>query len=39
MPDPQYIEVSARTGHGMQAWLDWLTTQEARVAPDHYAKV
>ena len=39
MPDPQYIEVSARTGHGMQAWLDWLKAQEARVAPGHYAKV
>ena len=39
MPDPQYIEVSARTGHGMQAWLDWLNAQEALVAPDHYTKV
>ena len=28
MPEPNVIEVSARTGEGVQLWLDWLKRQE-----------
>jgi hydrogenase nickel incorporation protein HypB len=36
MPDPKWIEVSARTGAGIDEWVAWLGAQETRVAPDHY---
>jgi hydrogenase nickel incorporation protein HypB len=32
MPDPQLIVVSARTGEGIPAWLDWLAARRARIA-------
>jgi hydrogenase nickel incorporation protein HypB len=38
MPDPHYIAVSARTGEGMTRWLEWLQSQEARVAPGTYVR-
>jgi hydrogenase nickel incorporation protein HypB len=33
MPRPETIEVSARTGKGMDAWVAWLDRLRARVAP------
>jgi hydrogenase nickel incorporation protein HypB len=33
MPRPEAIEMSARTGHGMDAWVAWLDRLKARVAP------
>jgi hydrogenase nickel incorporation protein HypB len=32
MPVPSVLEISARTGQGLEAWLDWLRTQERLVA-------
>lgn len=34
MPNPKYLAVSARSGHGVQEWATWLHEQEAAVAPD-----
>ncbi|HSC27764.1 MAG TPA: hydrogenase nickel incorporation protein HypB [Vicinamibacterales bacterium] len=31
MPDPRAIEISARSGQGLEAWLDWLFRQERAV--------
>jgi hydrogenase nickel incorporation protein HypB len=31
MPEPKYIAVSARTGQGIQEWIEWLREQEALV--------
>jgi len=28
MPDPKYIALSARSGHGIDAWIKWLREQE-----------
>jgi hydrogenase nickel incorporation protein HypB len=36
MPHPAYIQVSARSGQGIDEWIAWLAAQEVRVAPDHY---
>jgi hydrogenase nickel incorporation protein HypB len=33
MPRPETIEVSARNGKGMDAWVAWLDRLKARVAP------
>ncbi len=33
MPRPETIEVSARTGKGIDAWVAWLDRLKARVAP------
>jgi hydrogenase nickel incorporation protein HypB len=33
MPSPTVIEISARTGQGVDHWLDWLLHQERQVAP------
>jgi hydrogenase nickel incorporation protein HypB len=33
MPSPTVIEISARTGQGVDHWLDWLLHQELHVAP------
>jgi hydrogenase nickel incorporation protein HypB len=33
MPSPHVIELSTRTGSGMQLWIDWLLREERRVAP------
>ena len=33
MPVPRVIELSARTGRGLSAWLDWLLTTESHAAP------
>jgi len=32
MPDPKFIAVSARTGEGIDAWVNWLAEQEKSVA-------
>jgi hydrogenase nickel incorporation protein HypB len=32
MPDPKFIAVSARTGEGIDAWVNWLAEQEKGVA-------
>jgi hydrogenase nickel incorporation protein HypB len=31
MPEPKYIAVSARTGQGIQEWIEWLREQEPLV--------
>jgi hydrogenase nickel incorporation protein HypB len=36
MPDPNYIAVSARTGAGIEQWMQWLREQEALI-PSHGA--
>ena len=33
MPRPEVIEVSARTGLGMEAWVTWLATLRGKYAP------
>ncbi len=33
MPDPRAIEISARTGQGMDAWMAWLEEQRAPLVP------
>lgn len=33
MPVPRVLELSARTGQGLQEWIDWLRRQERQVAP------
>jgi hydrogenase nickel incorporation protein HypB len=33
MPDPRVIELSARTGHGVAAWIDWLRDREPSGVP------
>jgi len=33
MPVPRVIELSARTGQGLQPWIDWLLRQERQIAP------
>jgi hydrogenase nickel incorporation protein HypB len=33
MPQPRCIPVSARTGQGIDRWIEWLKEQEALVAP------
>ena len=39
MPDPRCIAVSARTGEGIEEWVNcWLHDQEIAVAPAHYAE-
>jgi hydrogenase nickel incorporation protein HypB len=38
MPEPRYIAVSARTGEGIDEWVNWLADQETDVAPAHYAE-
>ena len=39
MPEPRYIAVSARTGQGIDEWVNcWLKDKEAVVAPTHYAE-
>jgi hydrogenase nickel incorporation protein HypB len=30
MPDPKYLAVSARTGQGIDEWINWLADQEPR---------
>jgi hydrogenase nickel incorporation protein HypB len=38
MPDPRYIAVSARTGEGIDEWVNgWLHDQESLVAPPQFA--
>jgi hydrogenase nickel incorporation protein HypB len=32
MPIPRVLELSARTGEGLQPWIDWLREQELLVA-------
>jgi hydrogenase nickel incorporation protein HypB len=39
MPDPKWIAVSARTGIGIDEWVNWLGAQEPRVAPEHYKEL
>ena len=34
MPDPQIIEVSAITGEGLDAWINWLQARRAAVRED-----
>jgi hydrogenase nickel incorporation protein HypB len=39
MPEPRYIAVSARTGEGIDEWLNcWLADQETAAAPAHHAE-
>ena len=39
MPEPRFIPVSARTGEGMEEWVNcWLRDRETVVAPTHYAE-
>jgi len=38
MPDPKVIAVSARTGAGIDEWIEWLRSQEQRVAPSNYVE-
>ena len=39
MPDPRYIPVSARTGEGIDEWVNcWLRDRETAVTPSHYAE-
>jgi hypothetical protein len=39
MPEPRFIPVSARTGEGIDEWVNcWLRDQETAVAPTHYAE-
>ena len=39
MPEPRYIPVSARTGEGIEEWVDcWLRDRETAVTPTHYAE-
>jgi hydrogenase nickel incorporation protein HypB len=38
MPDPKVIAVSARTGAGINEWIEWLRSQEQRVAPSNYVE-
>lgn len=33
MPEPAHVLVSARTGQGLDAWLDWLEERRRRVRP------
>ncbi len=33
MPVPRVIELSARTGRGVSAWVEWLLSTEAQAAP------
>lgn len=33
MPTPRAIELSARTGHGVTTWVDWLLSTESTAAP------
>ncbi len=33
MPTPRVIELSARTGRGVSAWVDWLLSSESQAAP------
>ena len=35
MPDPRMIAVSAQTGEGIDAWVDWLEGLRSRKAPAH----
>jgi hydrogenase nickel incorporation protein HypB len=35
MPVHRVIELSARTGRGMSAWIDWLLSAETQAAPEH----
>ncbi len=37
MPRPRVIEVSARTGQGMDAWVAWVAEQRSVVAPGRVA--
>jgi hydrogenase nickel incorporation protein HypB len=39
MPEPRYIPVSARTGQGIDEWVNgWLRDQETAITPTHYAE-
>jgi hydrogenase nickel incorporation protein HypB len=39
MPEPRYILVSARTGQGIDEWVNcWLRDQETAITPTHYAQ-
>jgi len=38
MPQPKVIAVSARTGAGIDEWIEWLRSQEVRVAPSNYVE-
>jgi hydrogenase nickel incorporation protein HypB len=38
MPDPKVIAVSARTGAGIDEWIEWLRSQEQRVTPSNYVE-
>jgi hydrogenase nickel incorporation protein HypB len=38
MPDPRHLAVSARTGEGIDDWINWLHDQEPRVGPARYAE-
>src|SRR6185503_11493153 len=39
MPEPRYIAVSARTGEGIDEWVNcWLRDRETAVTPTHYAE-
>ncbi len=33
MPIPRVIELSARTGEGLNVWIDWLLHEERQIAP------
>lgn len=35
MPDPKVIVVSARTGEGIDAWVDWLESRRPQRHPEH----
>ena len=36
-PDLEVLEVSARSGEGMRAWLDWLRARRSDAAPGRMA--
>jgi Ni2+-binding GTPase involved in maturation of urease and hydrogenase len=33
MPDPHVVELSARTGQGIETWVEWLRDREPSVVP------
>jgi hypothetical protein len=39
MPAPRFIPVSARTGEGIDEWVNcWLRDRETAITPTHYAQ-
>ncbi|MFW5924928.1 MAG: hydrogenase nickel incorporation protein HypB [Myxococcota bacterium] len=35
MPEPRVIRTSARTGEGLDEWIEWLDSRRVRAEPDH----